>query len=141
MNIQTNGDNNRVAGRDYNEYTEAREDEPEWSSPPYASGLILCPGCRRRHINRAAVACPRCGYPQREISMEEHRRSLLRINREQAKLHCYAMLGFVSGILIGLLGLNLLGLSLLGFALTWAFAGYALGPVIEEQIRNLFDRR
>ncbi|HEY4145187.1 hypothetical protein [Pinirhizobacter sp.] len=143
MNIHSNGDNNRFAGRDYHEHRpEIREDEPEWKPPPYNSGLILCPGCKRRHIARNAIACTRCGYPQREVMQEEHRRSLLRINHEQAKRQAYGVFSGTGGLLVGLFHYDLVGIYLIALWILSGILGYIALPVLEASVRDwLSDRR
>lgn len=79
------GEGSRVALGDYHEHnSDIRENEPEWGRPPYGSGLILCLGCRRRHIAQQAIACSRCGYPQREIVERRANKVRARLKKEAA---------------------------------------------------------
>jgi hypothetical protein len=135
--IHNNGDGARIAGRDYHEHnTDIREDEPEWQAPPRGSGLILCPKCKRRHIAENAIACTRCGYPQREVVMERHRRWLLEANRERAKQQYYGLLSFAGGMLLGLWRVHLIGLELFAFGALCGAAGYYLLPELEQKLQD-----
>lgn len=135
------GDGNRVALGDYHEHnTEIREDEPEWKAPPHASGLILCPECKRRHLARSAIACTRCGYAHREVMMERERRWLLEAKRERAKLHFYGALSFLCGMFLGLFAWHLLGLQLFAFAVLSGILGFVFLPQLELKIQEWRDR-
>ena len=135
------GSHNRIAGRDYHEHnTDIREDEPEWKAPPRGSGLILCPGCKRRHIAENAIDCKRCGYPQREVMMERHRRWLLEANRERVKQQAYGVMSFAIGVLLGLLRVHLFGLQLFAFGVLCGAGGYYLLPELELKIKDWWDQ-
>lgn len=85
----------RVTLGDHHEHRGAYSDnDPEWKAPPYGSGLVLCPSCRRAHFNEDAVDCPRCHYPHREKQLAAR----IRMQQEYAQRQAYRLLCAVVGM-------------------------------------------